>query len=110
MCDDLQGYDLKAGDLVTLTDWVTSREYPVLPLTVDVVDAEADSVAGTSAPGAKILVHPWDARFLPVETDADGNWLMNFAGLYDLQSGVTNGVAEVFDADGDSTAIDWPVP
>jgi hypothetical protein len=54
-------------------------------------------------------VHPWDASFDPIQADGDGNWSMNFAGLYDLVPGETNGVSEIFEDDGDSTAIDWYV-
>ena len=101
-------YDLKPGDIVLLTDGDTTREHEVLPLTVDTIDANTDTVAGTSASGAWVYVHPWEVTFDPVQASHEGNWLMSFAGIYDLQGG-TNGIAEVFDNDGDSTAIDWQV-
>jgi len=102
-------YDLKPGDFVVLTDGATTREHVVLPLSVDIIDAETDTVAGTSAPDAWVYVHPWEVTFDPVQADSAGNWQMFFEGLYDLQAG-TNGLAEVFEEDGDSTAIDWQAP
>jgi hypothetical protein len=102
-------YDVKPGDLVVVTDGTSVREHVVLPLTVDDVDGEADTVAGTSDPGAAVYVYPWGSWFDPVVADGSGNWLMDFTGLYDLVPG-TWATAEVFEDDGDSTAIDWTVP
>jgi hypothetical protein len=92
-----------------VTDGTTTRDHEVLPLTVNAVDGDADTVTGTSAPEAWVHVHPWDASFDPIQADGDGNWLMNFADLYDLMPGETNGVSEIFEDDRDSTAIDWHV-
>ena len=102
-------YDVKSGDIVVLTDGITTREHIVLPLTVGEIDGEVDTVAGTSFAGANVYVHPWDAGFDPIVTDESGNWMMNFTDLYDLVPG-TWGVAEVFDDANNSTAIDWTVP
>lgn len=102
-------YVVKPGDIVLVTDGTTTREHEVLPLTVNAVDGDADTVTGTSAPEAWVYVHPWDASFDPIQADGDGNWLMNFTDLYDLVPGETNGVTEVFEDDSDSTAMDWYV-
>jgi CSLREA domain-containing protein len=101
-------YDVKLGDIVVLTDGITTREHVVLPLNVGEIDGEMDTVNGTSLAGANIYVHPWDASFDPVVADESGNWMMNFTDLYDLVPG-TWGIAEVFDDANNSTAIDWTV-
>lgn len=102
-------FDLEVGDIVILTDGFSNKEHTVLPLTVEVLDEAMNTVGGTSAPEAWLFVHPWEVTFDPVQADSSGNWVMDFTGLYDLQQG-TNGIAEVFDQDDDSTAIDWQVP
>ncbi|MBM3122274.1 MAG: hypothetical protein FJZ97_08830 [Chloroflexi bacterium] len=105
-------YDVKPGDLVTATDGATVREHVVLPLTVDKISGRADTATGTSFAGANVYIHPWDPDtwwFEPVEADEFGDWSMDFADLYNLVPGLW-GVAQVFDEDGDLTAIDWMVP
>jgi hypothetical protein len=102
-------YDVKPGDIVVLTDGITTREHVVLPLTVGEIDGETDTVNGTSLAGANIYVHPWDASFDPVVADKSGTWMMNFTDQYDLVPGIW-GIAEVFDDANNSTAIDWIVP
>jgi len=101
-------YDVKPGDLVILTSGAIRKQHVVLPLAVITVDGENDLVTGTSDPGAWVFVHPWDAWFDPVQADGVGNWEMSFVDFYDLMPG-TWGIAEVFDEDSDSTAIDWTV-
>ncbi len=101
-------YDVKPGDIVVLTDGTTVRTHVVYPLTVDAIDGEADTVTGTSDPGATVYVYPWGDYFGPIEADESGNWSMDFTGLYDLVPG-TWGTAEVDDEVWNATAIDWTV-
>ncbi len=107
---DLAGiYEFKAGDVVKLSSKGVTKEHIVLPLTVDTVYGEQDYAEGTADQGARVFVHPWDAAFDPVEADEFGHWQIDFKEQgepYDLVPG-TGGIAEVFDEDNDSTAIDW---
>jgi hypothetical protein len=50
-------YDLKVGDLVTLTDGSTTQTHVVRNLAVTAVDTSADTVTGTADPGA--VVQSW---------------------------------------------------
>ena len=103
-------YDLKVGDVVTLTDGRTERTHTVQNLAITAVDEEADTVAGSADPNAEIHVWPHATGQQIVATaDNQGNWQVDFAGVFDLQPGEA-GRAEVRDAQGNATAVDWRVP
>jgi hypothetical protein len=108
---DFEGeYDLKVGDLVTLTDGSTAQTHVVRNLTITAVDTGADTVAGTADPGAVVQV--WahgDDGVLEVTADQDGTWLADFSGMFDLVGG-TDGRARVYDAAANATAVDWNIP
>jgi len=105
-------YDMKPGDLVTLTDGVTTREHTVRNLAITTVDAEADTVAGTADPGAEMHVWPHEFGEYELQPTAgeDGTWLAEFGPLgFDLEEGMC-GRAEIRDEVGNATAADWCVP
>ncbi|HLE27018.1 MAG TPA: hypothetical protein VI793_02795 [Anaerolineales bacterium] len=97
-------YDLKPGDEVTLTDGVTTRRLIVSVLSINAVDVEADTVAGTAEVGAVVrLPTPGEALF--VIADATGAWYADFHEVgFDLAPGTTV-IAEVYDEDGDLTSF-----
>lgn len=104
------GYDLKPGDLVTLTDGVTPRTMVVQDLEITRVDAGEDTVAGTAKPGAVVNVWPHETgEQLPVEANGEGVWELDFTGIYDVRPG-TGGRAEIRDEFYNGTAVDWYVP
>jgi CSLREA domain-containing protein len=112
---DIAGtYNVKAGDIVTITGAGYAVPHMVRYLTVGSVDAEANTVEGTAVPGE--IVHVWPHDFggwqagMSVETDQSGNWTADLAGLqYDLLPG-GSGRAEIVDDIGNTTGIDWAVP
>lgn len=104
-------YDLKPGDVVTVTDGATPRTHVVQDLAVTGVDEAADTVAGTADPGTMVEVWPHEGGPLRVKPFAgdDGTWLAAFAGLYDIVPG-TGGRSQIVDGAGNATAVDWSVP
>jgi len=105
-------YDMKPGDIVTLTEGTTIREHTVRALAVTAVDKDANTVSGTAVPG--VLVYVWPHEFGEYEqqltTGEDGTWLADFASLgFDLLEGMA-GRSEIRDDVGNATAVDWWIP
>lgn len=99
-------YDLKPGDIVTLSDGTTLRYLVVSVLTIDAVDVEADTAAGTAEAFASVYL-PTPDQALLVTANGSGMWAADFhdAGI-DLVSGAMV-IAEVYDPDGDLTSFEW---
>jgi len=105
-------YDLKPGDVVTLSGSGLERTYTVRNLTVTNVDPVGDTVSGKADPGTEVMVDPFHFGDLPLHVTAgqDGNWLANFAEAgIDLVEGMC-GRSEMFDELSNSTAVDWCIP
>ncbi len=106
-------YDLKPGDVITLSGSGMQLTYTVLNLSVTNVDVAADTVSGTADPATSLSVSPFEFadQALQVTADGDGNWLANFAEAgIDLVEGMC-GRAEMYDESTDnSTAVDWCIP
>jgi hypothetical protein len=103
-------YDMKPGDIVTLTDNVTTRTHTVRNLAIAAVDQQANTVAGTSDVGETVYVWPHaTGQQLQATADDAGAWQVDFTGLFDLVEGEA-GRSEVRDVQGNATAVDWWVP
>ena len=103
-------YDLKAGDVVTLTDGQTKRTHTVQHLTITAVDPEQDTVSGIADPNAQVHVWPHATGQEVVATaDGEGNWQVDFTDIFDLRPN-EGGRAEIRDAQGNATAVEWRVP
>jgi hypothetical protein len=104
-------YDLKVGDVVSITDGVTPRQHTVLELDISGVDAVADTVAGTAYIGATVQVwpHGHDQYATLYVTATDGTWLADFSGLFNLVAG-TGGRSQIVDLSGSATVVDWNAP
>jgi hypothetical protein len=121
-----ESFELRAGQVVTVTDGSDIRTHTITALRVGLVDPATDRVIGTAEPNSEVYVHlsadaagagQWRARH--VFADRKGNWTADFSvevdggwgagGTYDIQPG-TVGFAEFWDPDGDATHVDWQVP
>ncbi len=106
----IPGYDVMPGDVVTVSDGVTTKTHVVTSLTVSAVDADTDTVYGTAEPGSWVGVAPsMDWFGMPYGVLADeitGEWVADFSGIYDIFHGLT-GSAVQFDDDSDATSLDW---
>jgi basic membrane protein A and related proteins len=107
--DDLGGYDIIPGDVVTVTDGETSKVHVITELRNIEVDVAADVVSGWAAPHSSLDVWINDGPGYTVQADGSGYWEAVFSAEYDIGPG-TEGGANQPDEDGDSTFINWRVP
>lgn len=99
-------YDLKPGDLVTITDGVTTRSLIVSILSIEAVDVQLETVSGVVEPGTEVRL-PISNNELFVTGDSEGYWFADFTQIgFDLTPG-TMVIAEVFDEDGDNSSFEW---
>jgi|GEM_PF-2220053 len=114
-------YDIKAGDVITVSDGITTKTHITTGLTVDQFDLNADTIAGRAEPGSTVtVVRVCDASRCSertVTTDPSGRWVAEFGIPGDINHpetidirGGTDGIAYQYDGDGDATQINWRVP
>jgi hypothetical protein len=77
-------HDLGPGDLVAVTDGVTTKTLVVSTIAVTEVDIDTDTVTGTAEPDDPVLVvvQEQDAGWIrgrEIVADADGMWLADFS-------------------------------
>lgn len=112
---DDTGLDLVVGDLITVTgnDTGQTKEVTLVPLTFDVLDANADVASGTADPGARVIVgvgNEFDGASLTAITESSGAWVANFATIgFDITADM-GGDAGIQDLDCDVTFTDSPLP
>lgn len=114
-------YNIQPGYLVTVSGGGITKELAVAPLTVTLVDIDADTVSGTGDPGFEIhvglLCDENSCTRRNIYVDSDGNWFADFSvrGLdedetvFDIRPGSGTGVYQI-DEDGDATNVGWEVP
>ena len=116
------GYDLKAGDIVTVTDGSTTKQLVVSNFMITNVNLDTDTVYGSADPGQRVNIwtcwqnNPCINR--DETADADGYWFTNFGipGEQDWEQEIADLRAgswidsSVNDEDGDSTMFGWSVP
>ena len=104
-------YDLKSGDLVTVSHGTTSKTLTVAPLEITEVDHDLDTVSGITNPGAELNVWIHEESFPEISLTADettGEWTADFSGLWDILPR-TDGAAAQYDEDGDETWVGWEI-
>ena len=109
---DREGFVIQPGDLVTVTDGVTTKGLIYARLTIDAPDVDADTVSGSADPRVAIHVSAWDNEAgaeRDVTADDDGHWVADFgvadpdSQTYDINPG-TDVDASRSDGDGDQSA------
>ena len=117
----LDAFTLEPGQLVSMTDGITTKTHTVTDLTVTTIDPVADTIAGTAEPGSQVEIG-WiceenKCAFRRVITNGSGHWLADFSvvgedddekDLFDIHPGSGN-EARQSDVDGDSTNMQWRV-
>jgi hypothetical protein len=108
--DFADAYDLKVGDIVTLTDGMTVRQHTVKTLFVTDVDADKDEISGKAGGDETVYVWPHEAWFEPLQITTHsitGNWQVDFTDVpFDLAPGMS-GRSQILDETGNATAVDW---
>lgn len=117
----LEGYDLKVGDIVTVTNGTTTKQHIVRNLVLTGYDLDADTISGAADSGQR--VNPYACTddlcgFREETTGSNGIWQANFAIRGDL--GWEDGIVEVrpgswidstvSDEDGDVTQAGMQIP
>ncbi len=105
-------FDVKVGDIVTISYLGTSVQHVVEFVSVTGTDADLDTVSGEAAPNEPVYVwqHGEDWAMQNPFAAEDGTWTADFTEIgLDLAGGAC-GRAEVRDEGGNSTAHDWCVP
>jgi len=104
-------YDLKQGDVVTMTSGAVSQIYTVRQLFVENIDLASQIVSGTV--DGQQTVHVWvGAADEYVESNGAGNWTVDLS-AYDepmLFPGVCGNAEAWGENNANSTIIDWCVP
>ena len=102
-------FDLKRGQVVTVSDGTTIKTHTVINLYVDGVDIAADTISGRADVGTDVDVWVNNYGSLTVTANGSGNWLADFSGMTDIDY-LSEGGAEQADADGDGTWVGWASP
>jgi hypothetical protein len=111
---DLGTFKIHPGDLVTMTDGITTKTAIVVNLVLGGGSVINDRVWGTADPGAVIQVFNRDNPnvYRNVNTNAQGNWTADFSvpgdgqPPFDIQPGNVM-FADQKDEDGDRTRLTW---
>jgi hypothetical protein len=113
-------YDLKAGDVVTVTDGTTTKVHTVTSLQITKVDPATDVISGTAAPNSYVDLQTCGVGGCTYRTelaDSNGNWAADFSvvgdqsweqTVFDIVPDTT-GDSRQWDDDVDSTMIQWSV-
>ncbi|MBI5943074.1 MAG: PKD domain-containing protein [Chloroflexi bacterium] len=117
---DLNGiYDLLPGELVTLSDTITTKQVIAASRAITQIDPLTDSIIGASDPDvAYVILWACDENGCGArrkDVNPDGSWSVNFAVpgelnwesiLIDIQHGTNGGIYQS-DVDGDGTVYQW---
>lgn len=100
------GYDLKAGDQLWMSDGMVVKYHVVTNLEITETNLLAGSVSGIAEPGSQVIIEYPPDLFFTVTADSSGNWTADVPGL---TPGVP-GLASQEDEDGDMTRVTFFVP
>jgi hypothetical protein len=112
-------YELQPGDLLRAECASVTKEHQITGLTITEIDASADAIVGSTAPGSWVVVMIWDnvnSAGRAVQADGDGLWTADFSvgegdgwdRAFDLQP-EDEGSAWQEDEDGDATEVYWRI-
>ena len=107
-------FDIRAGDILTVSDGAVTRAVTIANLAVTGVSAATDTVTGTAAPGQQVWFHLWDGEEgywgYETTTASDGTWAMVFDPDGFPAQGLDPGMnGQAFGPD-NTTVIRWTVP
>lgn len=113
-------YNLKPGDLVTVSDNTTTKTHTVTSLAITNINPDTNMVSGTTNTSGSVDIWICDENNCVVRkepVDLNGNWSANFGepgdeggeeDTFDIQS-YTRVDAAQYDPERDSTQVNWSV-
>jgi sRNA-binding protein len=102
-------FDLQRGQVVTVSDGMTTKTHTVIDYYVDGVNIAADTIFGRAEAGTSVDVWVHGNGNLTTTVDGSGNWTADFSGMTDLTY-LSDGGSQQFDSDGDATGVWWASP
>jgi hypothetical protein len=107
------GFQLAPGMLVSVTDDLVTKEHVVANLSIDAIDPDANTAAGTAPPDTTIYVDAFVEAFgdvgwqgLNATSNASGAWSVDFDDIGVDLNPFTQVGTSFPDNDGDATAVD----
>ncbi len=116
-----EDFDVRAGQVITVTDGSSTQVLEVSTLVVTNVDSDTDRYEGTVDPThpydsvtevcawARDLGDPNQQVSLCALPDPAGDWAIDFTGVGNIVAGDHSNASQI-DADGDETQYPWSVP
>jgi Tol biopolymer transport system component len=105
-------FNLQIGDVVELTDGMTTITHTIKNLAVLDANQDDEFIGGTSDAGETVSVWPHghdQEATVQATAGQDGSWQASFKDLFDLVIG-TCGRSQVTDPYGNATTVDWCAP
>ena len=102
-------FDVKRGQVVTVSDGVNTKTHTVMPLYVDGVNVTTDTVFGRADTNANVDIWVHGDGNQTAIPDGSGNWTADFSGQTDLTY-LSDGGSQQMDEDGDVTGVWWASP
>ncbi|MEW6086418.1 MAG: ABC transporter substrate-binding protein [Chloroflexota bacterium] len=111
----LDGYDLKTGDVVTITGGGFSKQLTIQTLAIAEVNLNTDTVYGIAEPDQEVEVVTCYSICINQNTtaDQDGNWSSSFDPNENDSANIRGGswvAVVVHDTDGDTTRFGYGIP
>jgi hypothetical protein len=113
---NLNGFDLQAGDVLTVTDSgspAIERTYTVTNFAITDIDLDLDTISGVGKPGDQVEVcinvpGGCTSRYV-TPAAGTGLWTVSYYGSVDLVPG-SDGWASQYDPNGSQTWANWRIP
>lgn len=108
-------YQYEIGDIITASDGTFTKTHTVVPISVTMIDADDDVIAGTTDPNTDVIIVINGGQSRITTSDDGGDWFVDFSfpweeqEAYDLAPGL-GGDARCPDEDGDVSRVDWSIP
>jgi len=98
--------DILPGQVVTVSDGVSTKSTTVTLISVTNVDIATDTISGTAGPNSAVYV---DTTGTTIFADNTGHWVADLSDYYDVVPGSEGWVRRI-DNDGDSSEWRWYAP
>jgi hypothetical protein len=113
----LDGFDIEAGQVLKMTDGLSTLTHTVADLSVTNINQTQDILSGTADPNSEVDITAYDnnseyywAAFYYTVADDTGNWEAYFSGRIEIGPGVDGWVTHHDVPGSGTTEIHWYIP